>query len=130
MYKRKTEEDIRCPLEYGMSIISGKWKSRIICLLGNASSAHYGELKADLINIADGVLGSTMNELISMEIVEKITFDKQGNSPWYRLTEKGTSLIPLLHGLCHWSATYYRKRDGFVMSHCTGCEYYKEWENA
>ena len=32
MYKKKLEEDIRCPLEYGLDVFGGKWKSRIICV--------------------------------------------------------------------------------------------------
>ncbi len=31
-YKKKLEDDIRCPLEYGLAIFGGKWKSRIICV--------------------------------------------------------------------------------------------------
>ncbi len=26
-YKKKLEHDIRCPLEYGLTIFGGKWKS-------------------------------------------------------------------------------------------------------
>ena len=33
-YKKKLEEDIRCPLEYGLAIFGGKWKSRIMCTGG------------------------------------------------------------------------------------------------
>lgn len=33
MYQPKTEKDIRCPLEYGLEVFGGKWKSRIICVL-------------------------------------------------------------------------------------------------
>lgn len=33
MYEHKLKKDIRCPLEYGLSIFGGKWKSRIICVL-------------------------------------------------------------------------------------------------
>lgn len=33
MYQPKMEKDIRCPLEYGLAIFGGKWKSRIICVL-------------------------------------------------------------------------------------------------
>lgn len=32
-HKRKLEKDIRCPLEYGLAVFGGKWKSRIICAL-------------------------------------------------------------------------------------------------
>lgn len=27
-YKKKSDDDIRCPLEYGLVIFGGKWKSR------------------------------------------------------------------------------------------------------
>ena len=33
MYQKKLEKDIRCPLEYGLGVFGGKWKSRIICVL-------------------------------------------------------------------------------------------------
>lgn len=33
MYQPKLEKDIRCPLEYGLAVFGGKWKSRIICVL-------------------------------------------------------------------------------------------------
>lgn len=28
-YKKKLEDDIRCPLEYGLTIFGGKWKLEI-----------------------------------------------------------------------------------------------------
>lgn len=33
MYQKKKQEDIRCPLEYAISLISGKWNSRVLCVL-------------------------------------------------------------------------------------------------
>ncbi len=33
MYQKKMQEDIRCPLEYGLEVFGGKWKPRIICVL-------------------------------------------------------------------------------------------------
>ena len=30
MYQKKLKKDIHCPLEYGLSVFGGKWKSRII----------------------------------------------------------------------------------------------------
>ena len=32
-YKKKLDDDIRCPLEYGLTLFGGKWRSRIICVL-------------------------------------------------------------------------------------------------
>ena len=31
-YQRKLERDIRRPLEYGLAVFGGTWKSRIICV--------------------------------------------------------------------------------------------------
>ena len=45
MYKPKLEKDIRCPLEYGLEIFGGKWKSRIICVLSKKKILRYSELK-------------------------------------------------------------------------------------
>ncbi len=58
-YKKKLEEDIRCPLEYGLTIFGGKWKSRIICVLSTKE-----RLRKELYNITDAVLSdSTMSEM-------------------------------------------------------------------
>ena len=65
MYRRKTEKEIRCPLEYGLELFGGKWKSRIICVLAQKKTLRYGELRAELANITDAVLSAALKELIS-----------------------------------------------------------------
>ena len=45
MYQKKMKEDIRCPLEYGLEIFGGKWRSRIICVLAAKHTLRYSELK-------------------------------------------------------------------------------------
>ena len=56
MYRRKTEKEIRCPLEYELELFGGKWKSRIICVLAQKKTLRYGELRAELTDITDAVL--------------------------------------------------------------------------
>lgn len=65
MYQRKLEKDIRCPLEYGLEIFGGKWKSRIICVLAAKEVLRYSELRREMGNITDAVLASTLKELIA-----------------------------------------------------------------
>lgn len=63
-YKKKLEEDIRCPLEYGLTIFGGKWKSRTICVLSAKEKLRYSGLRKELYNITDAVLSdSTMSEM-------------------------------------------------------------------
>ena len=51
MYHKKLESDIRCPLEYGLEVFGGKWKSRVICVLADKKILRYSELRAELVNI-------------------------------------------------------------------------------
>ncbi len=51
-YKKKLDDDIRCPLEYGLAIFGGKWKSRIICVLSANGKLRYSEFIAILQNTA------------------------------------------------------------------------------
>lgn len=55
MYQHKLEKDIRCPLEYGLEIFGGKWKSRIICVLAEKGTLRYSELWKEMSNITDAV---------------------------------------------------------------------------
>lgn len=128
MYQKKNEEDIRNPLEYGMSILSGKWKTRIICLLSELRPMRYGEIKINLVNVSDGVLASTLNELIRNGLIVKEIENDENMLVEYKLTSKGESVIPLLHALCRWSGKYYKDASGIPMAHCLECDYYKHWE--
>ena len=65
MYQPKMEKDIRCPLEYGLAIFGGKWKSRIICVLAAQAPLRYSILRKEMGNITDAVLSSTLKELIA-----------------------------------------------------------------
>ena len=74
MYQKKLQPDIRCPLEYGLDVFGGKWKSRIICVLAAMETLRYGELRKEMSNITDAVLASTLKELIADEMVLRRIF--------------------------------------------------------
>ena len=69
MYQKKLQEDIRCPLEYGLEVFGGKWKSRIICVLAEKELLRYSELRREMANITDAVLATTLKELIADGII-------------------------------------------------------------
>lgn len=70
-HKRKLEKDIRCPLEYGLDVFGGRWKSRIICLLAAKQTLRYSELRSEMTNISDAVLSSSLKELIADDLVAR-----------------------------------------------------------
>lgn len=127
MYKPKLEKDIRCPLEYGLDIFGGKWKSRIICVLNFKGTVRYSRLRKDLANITDAVLSAGLKELIKDGIVRRKQYDEIPPRVEYSLTELGKSVLPIFQSICRWSAaaaggdyTAIKPYDSFD-SQCTRC---------
>ena len=106
MYKPKLEKDIRCPLEYGLNVFGGKWKSRIICVLSVKGILRYSSLRKELTNITDAVLATTLKELISDGIVQRQHYDEIPPRVEYSLTESGKELIPIIDNLWQWGDKY------------------------
>lgn len=123
MYQHKMEEDIRCPLEYGLDIFGGKWKSRIICVLAGKGTLRYSALRKEMSNITDAVLSSTLKELIADDIVKRKSFDEIPPRVEYCLTEKGNSVVPILQSICRWSGAYHKEDNENTMTQCKKCDY-------
>ena len=123
MYQPKLEKDIRCPLEYGLEIFGGKWKSRIICVLAEMKTLRYSELRKEMSNITDAVLASTLKELIRDKIVERKSFDEIPPHVEYSLSEKGLSVVPILQNICKWSGIFYNEDNDNTLTQCQKCNY-------
>lgn len=123
MYQPKLEKDIRCPLEHGLDLFGGKWKSRILCVLASKEVLRYGEIRKEMTNITDAVLASTLKALMKDGLVERRQYNEIPPRVEYRLTEKGESVIPILQSICRWSGLYYREDPEMVLSTCERCDY-------
>ncbi len=123
MYQHKLEKDIRCPLEYGLEIFGGKWKSRIICVLAKKDILRYSQLRNEMGNITDAVLASMLKELIQNQIIERKSYDEIPPRVEYSLTEKGKSVVPILQSICQWSGLYYKEDSHNTMIQCKKCDY-------
>lgn len=77
------------PLEYGMELFSGKWSSRIICMLAALDMPRYSELRTQMGNITDAVLASTLKSLIANGIVLRKSYNEIPPRVDYTLSEKG-----------------------------------------
>ena len=106
MYQPKLEKDIRCPLEYGLEIFGGKWKSRIICVLAEKRRPRYSELRGEMINITDAVLSSMLKELLRDGILRRRSYDKIPPRVEYSLTARGRSLRPVIESMWNWGRAF------------------------
>ena len=122
-YKKKLEDDIRCPLEYGLAIFGGKWKSRIICVLSANEKLRYSELRREMYNITDAVLAATLKDLIEDGIIDRKSYDEIPPRVEYMLTQKGKSVVPILQNICQWSGIFYKKDTENEMVQCQKCDY-------
>lgn len=123
MYKHKLEKDIRCPLEYGLEIFGGKWKSRIICVLATKETLRYNTLRKEMGNITDAVLAATLKELIADDIIVRKSYDEVPPHVEYSLTQKGCSVVPILQSICKWSGAYHKEDSDNTMVQCQKCDY-------
>lgn len=123
MYKPKLEKDIRCPLEYGLDIFGGKWKSRVICVLAAKEILRYSALRKEMTNITDAVLAATLKELITDGIIERIQFNEIPPRVEYSLTDKGRSVVPILQSICKWSGAYHKEDSENTLLQCQKCDY-------
>ena len=123
LYQKKLKADIRCPLEYGLEMFGGKWKSRIICILNEKGTLRYSVIRSEMLNITDAVLAATLKELIADELVSRQQYDEMPPRVEYALTEKGKSVVPILQSICKWSGIFKREGSENMMSHCQSCDY-------
>lgn len=122
-HKRKLEKDIRCPLEYGLDMFGGRWKSRIICVLAAKRTLRYGELRNEMTNISDAVLAAALKELIADDLVHRKSFDEVPPHVEYSLTKKGASVVPILQSICAWAGMFHREVSSDAPKQCQMCDF-------
>ena len=123
MYSKKMDEDIRCPLEYGLRVFGGEWKSRVLCVLATAENMRSSELRDEMVNITDAVLSTTLKELIRDGLIERKSYDEIPPRVEYNMTEKGKSVVPILRSICAWSGIFYKEDSENRMRHCQRCDH-------
>lgn len=123
MYQPKLPKDLRCPLEFALEFFSGRWKSRILCLLYSENSVRYNDIKKALDSVSDTVLANTLKELIGHGLIERHQFPEIPPRVEYSLTEKGRSLVPFLRNICRWSGQYhdFERLSEDALAHCKNC---------
>ena len=120
MYQHKLEPDIRCPLDRGMAMLGGKWKCRILCVLGQGGPLRYRDLQKQMGNITDAVLSSALRELTRDGLLLRQSYQEIPPRVEYSLTDRGREALPILLQIAQWAGGVQRPRQpGQPL--CTGC---------
>ncbi len=92
----------KCPLNYAMSIIGGKWRMQILCSLNNKGSLRYNELKRKISGVSNTVLAGSLKELEEAGLIRRTEYLEIPVRVEYSTTEKADKLMPILEQLSDW----------------------------
>ena len=124
MYEHKIKPDIRCPLDRGMAMLGGKWKCRILCVLGRGQ-LRYKDIQRQMGDITDAVLSAALRELVQDGLLERIAFQEIPPRVEYRLTQLGLDALPILDSIGKWAGAAKRPAEPGA-PRCAACDYGKK----
>lgn len=94
------------PFEYALSLIGGKWKLNILFWLWRKDVMRYNELKRSLQGITHKMLSKQLKELEGDNLIIRHEYPQVPPRVEYNLSERGKSLMPIMHELCTWGLVH------------------------
>ena len=95
-----------CSIDAAMSVIEGRWKGTIICMLAMDGTLRFSELQKKIGEITSRILSKQLKELESDGMVSRTVVPDGKVKVEYSLTDKGRSIIPVLRSLAEWGAQH------------------------
>ena len=86
------------PVDYVLQLIGGTWKVPVLWRL-RKKSLRYSELEKDIPHISQKMLTKALKELEASGLVSKTVYAEVPPRVQYSLTEKGSSLMPLIESI-------------------------------
>lgn len=124
MYVKKNMTLLRCPIEKGLDMLGGKWKSRILCVLAQRGPIRYGQFKQEMTNVTDTALSGALKELIRDGLVDRKQYNEVPLRVEYELTPYGLAAVRAAAadcGLGRWVHSHRLSRGEMPL--CLGCDF-------
>lgn len=91
----------KCPIEYTVSLINGKWKSSILKELSRGP-VRYGQLEERVASISSKVLTQQLREMETDGLVVRTIFAEIPPKVEYSLSDMGLSIFKVFIELRRW----------------------------
>ena len=93
-----------CPIRQVISRFGDKWSMLVLSTLDQSSSGvlRYSEIQRQITDCSQKMLSQTLRRLESNHLVSRTVYPVVPPKVEYALTERGRSLIPILHSMCDW----------------------------
>ncbi len=92
-----------CPVRNVLDRIGDKWSILILLILEEGSVLRFNELHSYIQSISQKMLAVTLKTLEADGLVERTVYAQIPPKVEYKLTPRGKSLLPHLHGLVNWA---------------------------
>jgi len=93
-----------CPIRNVLSRIGDKWSLLVLLTLEGANAAQrFKELQRSIPDISEKMLTATLRNLEADGLVHREVYAEVPPRVEYSLTERSTTLMPLLNNLVNWS---------------------------
>lgn len=89
-----------------LSIISGKWKLKLLYLIGYYETIRYGELNRLAQPISHKILSQQLKELEQDGLIIRTEYPTNPPKVEYTLSEQGYGLLPMFDELFEWIMKY------------------------
>ena len=89
-----------------LSMIDGKWKLKILYVIGYNEVIRYGELKRQLNSITHKMLSSELKALEYNGLIIRTEYPQIPPRVEYSLSSKGYGLLPMFDALYDWIITF------------------------
>lgn len=93
---------LKCSIQYTLKKMGGKWKPVILWHLGTEGTYRYNALRRLLPGVSHKVLTQQLKELETDGFIDRRQYDVIPPKVEYTLTDKGTTLMPILHAMHTW----------------------------
>jgi len=97
--------DTKCPAEFTLAMIGGRWKIPIIFHL-LAGRQRFSELSRALKGVTQKMLTQQLREMERNGLVERKIYPQVPPKVEYALTELGRSLFPVVDAMCQWGVRH------------------------
>jgi DNA-binding HxlR family transcriptional regulator len=104
--KAEKREKIICPVEYAVSILSGKWKLRILHALTKEQPKRFKVLEREVTGITPTMLTSQLRELEADGLIRREIFATVPPTVEYSLTPFGETIKPMMDEIKKWGLAH------------------------
>ena len=101
---REPLRDLTCGLPLALEVMGERWAFMILRAAFNKVS-HFEEVHSEL-GIARNILSNRLGKLVDHGVLERVPCQDDRRKVEYRLTEKGSDLLPAMLALRQWGEKY------------------------